>query len=159
MVYGPFRPARPSCWRTGDFAAVELGGAGYLELLAPFVYIGLAHRERLIRCRCLAVRDPGELDVLVHRQGGHLAGRPGRPRKPAQRRPFIAAPEPEVEHDAGPQPQRLQGNRDEPPFEHPPLTTWPLEVTNGIAEQRDLPVIRGQPHRLVPRGDFFGPGG
>ena len=36
-----------------------------------------------------------------------------RPTGPAQCRPLIAAPEPVVEHHAGPQPQRLQGNRDE----------------------------------------------
>ena len=65
-----------------------------MELLPPLVYAGLAHREHLMRCRCLAVRDPGELDVLVHGQVDHLAGCPGRSRQPAQGRPFIAAPEP-----------------------------------------------------------------
>ena len=67
---------------------------GLPELLPPLVYAGLAHREHLMRCRCLAVRDPGELDVLVHGQVDHLAGCPGRSRQPAQGRPFIAAPEP-----------------------------------------------------------------
>src|SRR6185437_16254540 len=102
MVCCPFRPARPPRWRTGDFAAAEFGGVGYLELLPPLVDIGLAHRERLLRCRCLAVRDPGELDVLAYGQVDHLACCPGRSCQPAQCRPFIAAPEPEVEHDAGP---------------------------------------------------------
>jgi hypothetical protein len=68
---------RPSRWRAGDFAAVEFGGVRYLELFPPLVYVGPGHRERLIRCRCLAVRDPGELDVLVHGQVDHLAGCPG----------------------------------------------------------------------------------
>src|SRR4029077_8307615 len=101
--------------------ARETAAVSYWKLPPPLVYIGLAHRERLMRCRCLAVRDPGELDALVHGQVDHLAGRPGRSGQPAQCRPFIAPPEPEVEHDAGPQPQRLQGNRDEPPFQHEAL--------------------------------------
>src|SRR5438477_10421865 len=94
VVCCPFLPARPPCWRAGDFAAAELGGIRYLELLPPLVYVGLAHRERLMRCRCLAPYDPGELDVLVHGQVDHLAGCPGRSRQPAQGRPFIAVPEP-----------------------------------------------------------------
>ena len=121
MVCCPLRPARPPCRRAGDLTAAELVGIRNLELLPPLVYVGRAHRERLMRRRCLAVRDPGELDVLVHGQVDDLAGRPGRSRQLAQCRPFIAAPEPVVEHDAGPQPQRLQGNRDEPPFQHEAL--------------------------------------
>ncbi len=84
--------------RLRDTMPPELGGIRYLELLPPLVYVGLAHRERLPRCHRLAVRDPGELDVLVHGQVDHLAGRSGRSRQPAQCRPFIAAPEPVVEH-------------------------------------------------------------
>ena len=68
--------------------------------------------------------------------------------QPAQRRPFIAAREPVVEHDAGPQPQRLQGNRDEPSFQGEPLAAG-----HRIAEQRDHPVIRGQPQRPVRCGE------
>ena len=85
------------------------------------------------------------------RQPGML---PGRPSQPAQGRPFVSAPEPKVEHDTGPQPQRLKGDRDEPAFEHPALAAG-----HRIAEQRDHPVIRGQPQRLVRRGEFCGPGG
>ena len=51
--------------------------------------------------------------------------------------------------DARPQPQRLQGHRDEPPFEHKALI-----VGHRLAEQRDHPVIRGQPQRPVRRGEF-----
>ena len=65
-----------------------------------------------------------ETSDAVPLPGGARSGRAGRPcpradrpprrlprptRQPAQCRPFIAAPEPEVKHDAGPQPQRLQG--------------------------------------------------
>ena len=78
----PTNPARPPCWRAGAFIASELSGIRYLELLPPLVYVGLAHRERLVRCGCLAVCDPGELDILVHGQVDHLAGCPGRSRRP-----------------------------------------------------------------------------
>lgn len=83
MVCRPLRPARPPCWRARNFTAAELGGPGYLELLPPLVDVGLAYRERLMGCRCLAVRDSGELDLLVHGQVDHLAGRPGRSCQPA----------------------------------------------------------------------------
>ena len=98
--------------------------------------------------------DAGELDVLAYGQVDHLACCPGRSRQPAQCRPFIAAPEPEVEHDTDPQPQGLQRDRDEPPFEHEALA-----VGQRIAEQRDHSVIRGQPRRRARRGEFFGPDG
>jgi hypothetical protein len=81
VVYCPLRPARQPCWWARDFTAAELGCIRYLELLPPLVYVGLAHRERLMGCHYLAVRDPGELDVLVHGQVDHLAGRPGRSRQ------------------------------------------------------------------------------
>jgi hypothetical protein len=84
-------------------------GVRHLELLPPRVHVSLGHRECLVRCRFLAVCDAGELDVFVHGQVDHLACCPGRPGQPAQGRPFVSAPEPVVEHDAGPQPQRLKG--------------------------------------------------
>jgi hypothetical protein len=74
-----------------DLAAVEFSGVRYLKLLPLLIYVGLGHRESLVRCRRLAVRDPGELHVFVHGQVDHLACSPGRPGQPAQRRPFIVA--------------------------------------------------------------------
>lgn len=69
----PFRPVRPARrWRR-NLAAVEFGGVRLLELLPPGIQVGLAHWERLMRCRFLAVRDAGELDVLVHGQVDHTA--------------------------------------------------------------------------------------
>src|SRR6266699_268622 len=76
VVCCPFRPALPPRRRAGDLTAAEFGGVRHLELSLPLVYVGLVHRECLVRCRFLAVRDPGELDVLVHGQVDHLAGGP-----------------------------------------------------------------------------------
>ena len=50
--------------------------------------------------------------------------------------------------------QRLQGNPDEPSLQHEALAAG-----HRIAEQRDHPVIRGQPQRPVRCGEFSGPGG
>ena len=51
-----------------------------------------------------------------------------RPIVPASAVPtFIAAPEPEVEHDVGARPQRLQGHRDEQPFQY----AWTADRTHG----------------------------
>src|SRR5215469_6054054 len=67
VVHCPLLPAGPPGWRTRDFTVGELVGIRHLELLPPCVYLGLAHRERLVRFCCLAVRDPGELGILVDR--------------------------------------------------------------------------------------------
>ena len=107
-----------------------------------------------MRCCCLAVRDPGELDILVNRQVDHPAGCPCRSGQPAQRRPFIAAPEPEVEHDAGPQSQHPQGNQDELPLQHEALA-----VRHRVAEQRDHPLVRSEPKRAMLCGQLFRPRG
>jgi hypothetical protein len=93
-IRGPLRPARPLRGRAGDFIAVQLGGIGHLELLSPPVDLSLGHRVRLVRRGCLAMRDPRKLGVPVHRQVNHPARRVGRPRQPAQRRPFIPAQNP-----------------------------------------------------------------
>jgi hypothetical protein len=134
MVDRPLRPVRPPRRRAGDLTAVEFGGVGLLELLPPLVQLGLAHREGLVRCRRLAMCDAGELDVLVYGQVDHLACCPGRWCQPAQCRPFIAALEPEVKHDAGPQPQGLQRDRDEPPFEHEALAVGSGSPNSGIIQ-------------------------
>ena len=86
----------------------------------------------------------GRAGRLCPRAGRPPGCGPGRPGQPAQGRPFVSAPEPVVEHDTGTQPQRLKGDRDEPAFEHPALAAG-----HRIPEQRDHPVIRGQPQRLV----------
>ena len=68
-----------------------------------------------------------------------------RPIVPASAVPtFIAAPEPEVEHDVGARPQRLQGHRDEQPFQYVAFAVGLRPV-----EQRDHPLIRGEPDRVV----------
>jgi Nucleotidyltransferase domain len=66
VVCCPLRPARPARRRARDLSAIEFSGVRHLELVPPRVQVSLAHREGLVRCRFLAVRDPGELDVLVH---------------------------------------------------------------------------------------------
>ena len=73
----PTPPSPATLLAARDFTAAEFGGIRHLELLPPLPYVGLAHRECLVRCRCLAVCDPGELDILGHGQVDHLAGRPG----------------------------------------------------------------------------------
>jgi len=65
VVCCPRSPPRPPCWRCRDLTAAEFGGVRHLKLLPPGVYVGLAHRECLVRCRFLAVRDAGELDVFA----------------------------------------------------------------------------------------------
>lgn len=78
---------------------------------------------------------------------------PGRSCQPAQCRSFIAAPEPEVEHDADAYPQGLQGHRDEQPFQYVAFAIGLRPV-----EQRDHPLIRGQPQCPVRQGKLFGAG-
>ena len=67
------------------------------------------HWQRLVWRGRLAVRDPRELGVPVHGQVDDLAR--CRPREPAQRRPFILGTEPEVQHHAGSQAQRLEATQ------------------------------------------------
>jgi hypothetical protein len=57
-----------------------------------------------------------------------------------------------VEHEAGPQPECLEGDGDEPAFDYPAFA-----VGHRVPEQRDHPVIRSQPQRSVRCGEFFGP--
>ena len=69
----PFRPARAPGRRPGDLIAIQLGSVRSLELLTPSVDVGLGHEVSLVRCRQLSARDPGKLDVPVHREVDHLA--------------------------------------------------------------------------------------
>ena len=80
LAFRPFRPARPARRRARDLVTSELYGVRNLELLTPLIDVGLAHRERLVRCRLLAPCDASKLDILLHRHIDHLASRPARSR-------------------------------------------------------------------------------
>jgi hypothetical protein len=79
---------------------------------------------------------------MVDRQVDDLAARADGVGDPAQCRPFVPSPEPEVEDDVGAQLGGPHAQLDQLAFDKVPLVRRVLAV-----EQRDLPLVRRQPQR------------
>jgi hypothetical protein len=88
-----------------------------------------------------AGRPPGRPPRAGH-AGQRSAGRSSRPRSPESSTTLV------------PSRSACRANRDEPSLQHEALAAG-----HRIAEQRDHPVIRGQPQRPVRRGELPGPSG
>jgi hypothetical protein len=115
-----------------------------LASLKPKLHNVEHHRAHLASAAFVSpVSDPGVLDVPVDREIDHVAARPRRPCDPAQRPPFVAAPEPEVEHDVRAQVQRLQAHGDQSALQD----VTPV-MGRRLAEQGDHPLVRGQPQSV-----------
>jgi len=157
MKAGGLLPAAPS-------PATLLAGQGCHRRRARRHQVpGIAPARGLRRARSSGTSD------AVPPPGGARSGRAGRPwpragrppgRTPragrvSQRMPAVhRGPAARSRARRWSRPQRLQGNPDEPSLQHEALAAG-----HRIAEQRDHPVIRGQPQRPVHRGELPGPGG
>ncbi len=153
-IGGPLGPARPTRRRTADFLPTEFRGVGLLEQRPPVQEVRLAHRKGLIRSGRLAMGDPSALGLMVHRHVHEVASRAYRLRQPADRGPLVTRPASEIQDHVRSKPQRLQGKREEPPFQHIAL---PVHLRR--TEQRNHPLIRRQPKRIVLLGQLPSPCG
>lgn len=93
--------------------------------------------------------DPGELGVLLDGQADHLRWCPADLASPCKADRLSGPQNPKsstalvLRHNA-------HGDADKPPFQHVALA-----VGVRLAEQRDRPLIRRQPQRPVPGGQFL----
>lgn len=129
--------------------SIEFRGVGLLEQRPPAQEVRLAHREGLIRGGRLAMGDPSTLGLMVHRHVHELTGRAHRRHQPADRGPLVTRPASEIQDHVRSQPQRLQTQPEQPSFQHIALT-----IRLRIAEQREHPLVRRQPQRVVLLGQL-----
>ncbi|ELP70350.1 hypothetical protein STRTUCAR8_07002 [Streptomyces turgidiscabies Car8] len=97
----------------------------------------------------LAMGDPSTLGLKVHRHVHELTGRAPRHDQPADRGPLVTRPASEIQDHVRSQLQRLQTQPKQPSFQH-----IALPGRLRIAEQREHPLIRRQPQRVVLLGQL-----
>ncbi len=129
--------------------SVEFRGVGLLEQRPPVQEVRLAHHEGLIRGDRLAMGDPSTLGLMVHRHVHELTGRARRRHQPADRGPLVTRPASEIQDHVRSQLQRLKTQPEQPSFQH-----IALPGRLRIAEQREHPLIRRQPQRVVFLGQL-----